>query len=354
MRFAIIQLHRVMGNKLLKTVGLAIITVLLSSCVAAPANRNIPNALDPQGLRGRIIITEWWAQFWMGTAVFLVVIAILGYIIYRQLPGRHHPDLGINLHVPEKGMIWIWVGGIIVPILVLSVVFGLSVTSMRALASPPEPEEFTIEVIGHRWWWEVRYPELDIVTANEIHIPVGQSVRIELQTNDVIHSFWVPEVMGKVDMIPGQVNARWLQVDTPGIYRGICAEYCGLQHARMHFILVAEPRERFDAWVEHESQPAASMPEDEMAQAGQEVFLNTSCFFCHQIRGTPARGLVGPDLTHFASRFTLAAGTMENNPGNLGGWILDPQHIKPGALMPPTNLTGEELQALLQYLATLE
>jgi cytochrome c oxidase subunit II len=343
-----------MSRELPKWLAVPILTLILSACSQAPANRTTPNAMDPKGFGGRIVMGEFWIQFWMGTAVFLTVMAILIYIIYRQRANRRAPDLGIDLHEPEKGMLWVWVGGIIVPVVILSIIFGLSVGSARALATPPEPEQITIEVTGHRWWWEVRYPQLNIVTANEIHVPVGEAVRIELRTNDVIHSFWLPEIMIKTDLIPGQLNAQWILVEEPGVYRGVCAEFCGLQHARMHFMLVAEPRERFEEWVEKASSPAQAVPDDELAQAGQEVFLSTSCFYCHQIRGTSASGSVGPDLTHFASRLTLAAGSMENNIGNLGGWILDPQHIKPGSLMPPTDLTGEELQALLYYLSTLE
>jgi len=169
----------------------------------------------------------------------------------------------------------------------------------------------------------------------------------------VIHSFWVPELAGKMDLIPGQDNAITIQADEAGIYRGICAEFCGRQHARMQLLVVAQPQGEYDAWIERERQPAAS-PENETIRNGQQVFLGSSCVYCHTVRGTNATATIGPDLTHIASRLTLAAGTLENNPGNLAGWIIDPQHIKPGNLMPPSNLNGAELQLMLAYLQSLE
>jgi cytochrome c oxidase subunit II len=322
----------------------------LSGCtIEAPAYRNIPSALDIRGEGSRIVWDEWWFTFWLAVVIFIGVMGLLGYIIYSH--SRHPTDLGVDLHDPG-GMHWIWLGGIVMPVVVLSAVFVMSMRSTIMMASPPSEEVVTIDVIGHRWWWEVRYPEHGIATANQIHVPVGQPVRINLLSSDVIHSFWVPQVHPKKDAIPGQVNSMWIQADVPGVYRGICAEFCGLQHARMHLMLVAEPAERFHAWLEHAQQPAL-ISDDPMIQAGKFVFETSSCVYCHTIQGTPAVGKVGPDLTHIGSRITLAAGTLENNVGNMGGWILDPQHIKPGSLMPPTALTGEELQALLAYLASL-
>jgi cytochrome c oxidase subunit 2 len=191
-----------------------------------------------------------------------------------------------------------------------------------------------------------------LLTANYIHIPAGVPVRVHLGSQDVIHSFWVPELHGKLDMIPGQTNSFWLQADNPGEYKGICAEFCGTQHAKMLFLVVAQPPDEFAAWLEQQQQPAA-VPAEPLAQQGLQVFLTGGCVECHAVRGTDATGNLGPDLTHIASRRTLGAGILPNNPGNLGGWIADPQHIKPGNLMPDSPLTGEELQALLAYMATL-
>jgi cytochrome c oxidase subunit 2 len=221
-----------------------------------------------------------------------------------------------------------------------------------ALAYPPTPPALTIEVIGHMWWWEVRYPDHEVTTANEIYIPAGQPVNIRLTTNDVIHSFWVPELNGKIDMIPGKTNTLWLQAAEPGIYRGLCTEFCGLQHAKMQYLVIAVPPNAFAQWVEAQRQPAPA-PTDETTRLGQQIFLGSACVYCHAIRGTNASGQLGPDLTHIASRRTLGAGILPNNRGTLGGWTINSQHIKPGNRMPPMNLSGAELQALLDYLATL-
>jgi cytochrome c oxidase subunit II len=248
---------------------------------------------------------------------------------------------------------WILWGGVIIPAGILIFLLGLSIYGHRSLASPPGNPVLEIEVVGHRWWWEIRYVGEGFVEANEIHIPVGQPVTIHLTSNDVIHSFWVPQLTGKMDLNPGETNSIWIQADEPGIYRGLCAEFCGLQHANMQFLVVAESQGDFETWLDRTRQPAPA-PQTAEAQLGEQVFMGSSCVYCHTIRGTNALAVVGPDLTHLASRLTLAAGIIDNNPGNLAGWILDPQHIKPGNLMPPTNMTGDELQALLAYLQILE
>lgn len=211
----------------------------------------------------------------------------------------------------------------------------------------------TVQVSGHQWWWEVRYPQQGFATANEIHIPVGQPIRLELTSADVVHNFWVPELHGKIDMTPGKVNTLWLQADQAGVYRGKCAEYCGTQHAKMELIVVADPPEQFGAWLARQQQPAPE-PAELLAQQGQQVFLRSSCVYCHAVRGTSANSTFGPDLTHLASRRTLGAGALENITGNLAGWITNPHSIKPGNKMPAVVLAPEDLNALLAYLATLE
>jgi cytochrome c oxidase subunit 2 len=210
----------------------------------------------------------------------------------------------------------------------------------------------TVEVIGHQFWWEIRYPDSGVVTANEITIPAGEPVRLLLRSADVIHSFWVPQLHGKMDLVPGRENTFWVTADTPGRYRGICAEFCGIQHAKMHKLVVALDRPDFDAWLQ-DQQAEAAEPATEQARRGREVFLQSSCVECHAVRGHTPPNDVGPDLTHLASRFTLAAGILPNNRGALGGWLLDPQSQKRGARMPPTNLSGPDLQALLDYLEAL-
>ncbi|HST06980.1 MAG TPA: c-type cytochrome, partial [Gemmatimonadaceae bacterium] len=214
-----------------------------------------------------------------------------------------------------------------------------------------------IDIVGHQWWWEIKYPDPDIhnntTTANEIHVPVGRSVLIKMTSQDVIHSFWAPNIAGKKDLIPGHETRTWFRADTAGVYRGQCAEFCGHQHAKMAFYIVAEPRVQFESWLEKQ-RGEAEKPTDSLRLTGERIFLNGPCAMCHTISGTGAGGTTGPDLTHLASRRTIAAGTLPNNTGNLAGWILDPQGIKPGAKMPPTRLEPQELQALLAYLENLK
>jgi cytochrome c oxidase subunit II len=213
-----------------------------------------------------------------------------------------------------------------------------------------------VKITGSQWWWEIEYVDSAssrrLVTANELHIPVGAPIRIELAARDVIHSFWVPRLHGKLDMVPGHRNVMWLRADSAGVYRGQCAEFCGHQHAKMALTVVAEPREAFDAWLNHQLQPAPPPATTDQIR-GREVFESSTCLMCHTIRGTSAAASTGPDLTHLASRGTIAAGTLPNTRGNLGGWITDPHSIKPGVKMPANSLSPDDLHALLSYLESL-
>jgi cytochrome c oxidase subunit 2 len=201
------------------------------------------------------------------------------------------------------------------------------------------------------WWWEVRYPAPGIVAANELHIPAGQPVRLEMTSADVIHSFWVPRLHGKRDLIPGISTTFWIEASEPGVYRGVCAEYCGTQHANMAFDVVAHAPEEFAAWL---AAPARRGPHSAAEQPGLAVFRRAGCGQCHAIRGTPAVGTAGPDLTDFGSRRTIAAGMLPNTRGHLAGWIANPQAIKPGSKMPRTYLDGDELWTLVLYLESLQ
>jgi cytochrome c oxidase subunit 2 len=242
-------------------------------------------------------------------------------------------------------------------VLVLFVLLVVDFSTDRALAALSGSQPLKIKVTGHQWWWEIRYddptPSQMVTTANELHIPTGQPVLLELASQDVIHSFWVPNLHGKKDLIPGYTTSLRLQADRPGVFRGQCAEFCGHQHAYMAFLVIAEPPEQFSAWLEAQRHPA-EQPVNAMQQRGQRVFLSSSCVLCHSIGGSPAGGKAGPDLTHVASRQTLAAGTLPNTPGHLAGWIIDAPRIKPGAKMPPNSLAPEELHALLAYLEGLK
>jgi len=319
-----------------------LIALVLVGCGDSPA------IFDAAGKAASEINRLWWLLFWLGSAVYVAVIGYLMLALHR----RRQPLAEGSLLSGGSTRTVIW-GGIVIPALILLVVYGFTVRTLWTLSARGADAELTIEVIGHQWWWEVRYPDQAIITANEIHIPVGQPVRIELSSVDVIHSFWVPELHGKLDMIPGHTNTFWLEADRPGEYWGLCAEFCGTQHAKMLFLAIAVPTAEFDQWLTAQQEMPVA-PTDALAQQGAQLFMESACAQCHAIAGTPANGRLGPDLTHFASRRTLAAGVLENNVGNLGGWLIDPQHIKSGNLMPSTLLRGEELQALIAYLQTLE
>jgi cytochrome c oxidase subunit 2 len=214
-----------------------------------------------------------------------------------------------------------------------------------------------VDVIGHQWWWEVRYKDVDasniFTTANEIHIPVGVPVLFNLQATDVIHSFWVPNLAGKRDLIPGKINGIWLQADKPGVYRGQCAEYCGMQHAKMAFWVVAEPQEQFNAWRQNQTQTSIP-PMTDSQKRGQQIFLSSTCVMCHAINGTPAGSNIGPNLTHIASRHMIASATLANTRDHLALWVRDSQQVKPGNRMPQNNFSEADLQALLDYLQSLK
>ncbi|HZA87671.1 MAG TPA: c-type cytochrome, partial [Acidimicrobiales bacterium] len=209
-----------------------------------------------------------------------------------------------------------------------------------------------VEVVGHNWWWEVRYPN-GAVTANEIRIPVGETVELALPTADVIHSFWVPELQVKKDHIPGSDNRLWVVAERAGRFRGQCAEFCGLQHAHMEFQVEALPRAEFEDWLEREAEPATE-PATARTREGSELFAASSCAGCHAVRGTSADGDLGPDLTHLGSRETIGAGLIPLTPANLADFIADPQDDKPGVSMPPTELTPREVEAVVAYLMELE
>jgi cytochrome c oxidase subunit II len=298
------------------------------------------NTLDPAGHPERSISNLFWVMFGVAIVGFglIVFLLFLGWVRRAQpnLPGGRGEAAATRIVLGF---------GVALPIVLLSALFIWSdFFVMRSTAAPARGSTpLTIHVIGHQWWWEVRYDNSTAVTANEIHIPVGTRVGVVLTTADVIHSFWVPELNRKVDMIPGTENRLLLIADHPGVYRGQCAEFCGLQHANMAVEVVAQPKAQFDAWLAHNEQPAAH---------GSQLFAQ-NCSGCHAIRGTSSRATVGPDLTHFASRRTIAAATFANTPQNLREWLRDPQHVKPGNRMPNLRLSEADWAALQRYVDSL-
>jgi cytochrome c oxidase subunit 2 len=326
--------------------------VLATGCTGAAS------ALEPRGPRAADIAGLWWLMFWLAAAVYVVVVAILAHGLFRRRAAPAGQDPTRPVAAGEEGagragLAYLTVAGVAVQALIVLVVLIATIRSMAVNAAPATPPRVAVDVVGFQYWWMVRYPDRDATTANEIHIPVGEPVQLNLSSVDVIHSFWVPQLMGKMDLIPGKTQSTWIQADEPGVYWGECAEYCGIQHARMAFLVVAEPPEQFAAWLAREQQPAAE-PTDPVALAGFTAIMRPSCIGCHAIKGTPASGRLGPDLTHIGSRRTIAAGTLPNNRGTLAGWIADPQHIKPGNLMPDLAIDLDTANAMAVYLETLK
>jgi cytochrome c oxidase subunit II len=316
-----------------------------------------PSTLDPRGTPAARAADLWWQMFVVSMVVYGGVLALLfAALLLRRAPAgeAHEPLLRRGMHAVLGSNGLVVLGGIALPALVSVWLLVADVRTLAALTSPG-PASLTVDVIGHQFWWEVRYAGEGFTTANDIHVPTGQVVQIRLSSTDVIHSFWVPQLAGKLDLIPGRTNTTWIEADTPGDYRGECAEYCGVQHARMAFVVVAEPAEQFAAWMANERQAAVAAVDPALAR-GAQVFALAGCINCHAIRyGAGATGAhAAPDLTHVGSRRTLAAGTLDNNLGNMAGWIGNPQALKPGNAMPAIALDGPDLVSLATYLESLK
>ena len=302
---------------------------------------------DPAGPVADEITGLWWVLAIMGIAVYVAVLAFLiaGLVRRRRDPSADPRD-------PDDTSRWVVLGGVVMPAIVLTVVFGLSLASSSALPDEVPDDAVVIDVIGHQWWWEIQYEDHDFATANEIHIPVDRPIAIRLTSADVIHSFWVPQLAGKLDALPDRVNTLVFTADETSRFEGRCAEFCGLQHTNMGALVIAETDEDFNEWIERQANPA-SVPQAGAAAEGFEVFTASGCGECHTIRGTEADGDEGPDLTHVASRSSLAAATLTNTPDHLSSWVSDPQQIKEGAKMPDIELTDGELDTLIAFLETL-
>lgn len=331
------------------------VSEILTWRLCATVVPNSQSIVHPAGPAAAEIAWLWWIMLIAFTGVFLLVIVLLICGIFGRSGALDRSESGPN----ESKATWrpwgsngfIVAGGIVLPVLILTPLYFYSLTTSAGLRMPEEA--LRIRVAGHMWWWEVRYPGSEVVLANEIYIPVGRPVRLELTSTDVIHSFWVPRLNGKRDMIPGVENSFWIQADEAGIYRGQCGEYCGTQHANMAFEVIALRSEDFNAWMISQTEKT---DESEVlaADRGLQVFLSVGCVQCHSIEGTQAAGNAGPDLTHLGSRRMIGGALLPNTRGNLSGWILDPQAIKPGIKMPRTYLDADDLQALVLYLETLQ
>ena len=324
---------------------------LLAVCLLLLAGCGRQSIVSPRSPQTHSIQVLWWWMLGVGGMVFFGALGMLALAwIRRKEPGL--PYFGTREVVPQTLVV---VFGIAIPVVVLIALFGVSDIYLVKQTAPPNPKKtaMTIDVIGHQWWWEVHYPATGAVTANEIHIPVDTRVNLVATTADVIHSFWVPQLARKIDEVPGRQNRILLEADRPGFYRGQCAEFCGLQHANMGLYVIAQPMPAFRAWLANMSRPART-PTSPAALAGQHLFVADQCASCHTIRGTSASyGTVGPDLTHLATRTTLAALTIPNKPSELERWILNPQSIKPGDRMPDLGLSRQDASQIVAYLDSL-
>lgn len=337
-----------------------VMSALLGSVAAAAAPHandvpvHISSIFDPVSAPAAAIRDLSWLVLAICAAIFVVVASLLLYAIvrFRRRPGddgREPPQVyGSN----QIELAWT-----VVPLLIIFVLFLATTRTIIAVqhAEPP-PNALIVTVIGRQWWWEFRYPGLGIITANELHVPVSDPANrrptfLRLESDDVIHSFWVPRLAGKTDVIPNRENHMWIEPTEPGTYLGQCAEFCGTQHAYMLLRVIVHPQDEFERWVaEHRKPPV----EDPRVRAGRDLFFSTACINCHRIGGTVATGIFGPDLTHLMSRETIGAGVAANTPENLRVWIKDPDHLKPGVRMPAMRLTDDEVDKVVAYLLTLK
>jgi cytochrome c oxidase subunit 2 len=305
------------------------------------------NAMDPQSPQARAIYDLGIVSTIVFVLIFVVVAGAILYAIFRFRGREGEPDP--NQFAGSEKVEIIWTA---IPFLIVVFLFVLTLRGMNR-ADPPPALSPDLIVTGHQFWWEAGYPASGAVTANEIHIPVGKALSVRLDSKDVLHEFWVPELARKMTTVPGQPNHIWLQADKPGIYIGTCSEFCGTQHAWMRILVVADESSKFEEWQRAQLQ-SSQAPTSDAASKGLALFQTSTCINCHAIRGvTGAEARVAPDLTHVASRKQLGAGILENTPANMRRWLKNPQHIKPGVLMPDFNFTDQELDELEEYLETL-
>jgi cytochrome c oxidase subunit 2 len=314
----------------------------------------VQSVLSPAGAPASSIHQLWLLLLGTTTIVFVIVIAFIAAAVVRSVrrnPSGNTPTTSERTLTRSVGVAVALTVATLIMLLIASIWAGRSIESVQASSV------LSVKITGHQWWWEIEYedsvPSQRVLTANELHIPINHPVAVKVTSRDVIHSFWVPNLQGKRDLIPGYQTAIWLQADRPGIFRGQCAEFCGLQHAHMALDVVAEPEADFERWLRGMRQPAPSPRTDE-ERKGHDVFMTRRCAGCHAVNGSDAYGQVGPDLTHIASRSTIGAGTLPNTPEHMDGWVKDPQASKPGNQMPPNPLSDDDSRALLSYLQLLK
>jgi cytochrome c oxidase subunit 2 len=323
-------------------------------CMANPQSDNpVPNIFDPHSTPAQSIYHLSIFVLAITSVIFLTVFSLLTYVIVKF---RGRATDAQNEPAQVYGSTQIELAWTVIPILIVVVLFLATARVIHAIQDSVKPATaLEVTAIGHQFWWEFRYPGFGIITANELHIPVSDPARptptyLKLLSADTDHSFWIPQLAGKTDLIPNRVNEMWMEPHTTGIYLGQCAQYCGTQHAKMLLEVSVDGPVAFEAWIHAQQQPAT---QDERESAGRRVFETTACVNCHAVAGTAARGRFGPDLTHLMSRHTIASGAAENTVANLRLWIQNPDAIKPGSLMPAMKLSDADLNALVRYLTTL-
>jgi cytochrome c oxidase subunit 2 len=336
---------------------LAAISGVLCSLAATTRAESPTNIFDPAATPAHSIFTMSMLVLSITAGIFLIV---GGLLLYSLIRFRNRPEDSLREPPQIYGSTQIELSWTVIPILIVVMLF---LTTTRVILGtehiPKPPGAFDVTVIGHQFWWEYRYPGSGVVTANELHVPISDPANptptyLKMSSADVSHSFWVPRLAGKLDVIPNRVNIMWIDPQQPGLYLGQCAQYCGTQHAKMLLRVYAQSPEDFAAWIRQQQQPAnQDFTGNPAAAEGQTVFMHNACINCHTIAGTVATGRFGPDLTHVASRETLASGPIQNTPDNLKQWINDPNSMKPGALMPAMHLNDHDLDAVTAYLASL-
>ena len=339
----------------MRRLGSGVVAILLLGMAAGCSK--YPSIFTPASTNARAISELTLVVFGVSAFVFLIVelALIYSFVRFRQKKGSD-PSLPRQVEGNHRLEI-IWTG---ITALMLVVIFVFSLRTLRTISNPSgsvndqEPANtIHVRVVGHQWYWQLDYPDQEVVTANELHIPINTPVKVELVSADVIHSFWVPELGGKTDVIPGTTNIMHIQADKEGTFTGQCAEFCGEEHAKMRLLVIVESKDKYDAWLQNQQQPIPASLSSDAAQ-GEQLFLSGTCGTCHTLNGTKAKGVVGPNLTHFASRQTFAGAWLENNAENLRQWLSDPQALKPGNLMPNLNIKPADIQLLIAFLQSLQ
>ena len=326
--------------RILLSLGMLALLLLVVSC----SGHDPQDTLAPHGHQAAVIKGLFYPIFWIAVAIFFFVVAVLIYslIRFRDRPGREMP---VQIH----GSTPLEIGWTLAPTLLLGIISIFTIATLVQINNTPKGA-MQVNVIAHQWWWEFDYPEYKITTADQLHIPAGTPVRINLHSDDVVHAFWVPSLAGKTEVIPNHDNGLWLNAYQPGVYSAQCTEFCGEEHALMRFEVVSQSQADFNTWVKQQQTPPP--PALDQKDAGQQAFMNGPCIACHTIDGTSAQGKIGPNLTHFGSRTWFEE--MDNTPENVAKWLHDPQAIKPGNKMPNYHLSDQDIQSLVAFLESLK